>query len=992
MIVPEIEVRVSDSAFLTNNLSATSKLERARTELLDLSARNRLLNIPRNSKTSRTIEIVDELSEETFRTLVTQNRALTFLPGRVAGLQSAGDPEDDGDEVNELAQPDDESVNERGVLNRHADTKLQTKLTSKGLQKRLLDLYFDARTLEEEQGVNILFLALGTLKWIDPANATNVRYAPLILIPVSLERGNASEQFKLRWRQEDPASNLSLEAFLDRVHTLRLPTFECGEDFSPTAYMEAVALAVSSKPDWSVNTNDIVLGFFSFAKFLMYRDLDPSAWPMEGGLTAQPLIRGLLSDGFAHGEPLIPDDAAIDCHIPPSDLLHIVDCDSSQSLAVHDVRAGRNLVIQGPPGTGKSQTIANVIASAIADGKTVLFVAEKMAALDVVKRRLDQAGVGDACLELHSNKANKRVLLDELRRTSELGSPKGEFATTLNTKLQAARDSLNGHATRMHVPHPHAGLTPYQVIGHLTRLRQEKFAPVDVQFEQPETWSADAREIRQRLVDELAQRIIDIGLPSKHPWNGVGLNTILPTEVERLVQRIVVLNQGATAIGEGQKELSLALNLPIPGSLAEFPRAVAMAGRVAGAPHLSGDSIGASVWDSHQHELSVLLEQGSQLEQLLLKLDGELQLAAWDVDVKHLRLVAATLPADFGPDGFDSVRNLNDLLPKLAVEVARLEKELGSEKPLDTVSAIGRAVATGERVAAAPNVSADVFAANVWDHGLEQAGDLAEAVMTFLQSKRMLQEKVVESAWSTDLGGTRQTLAIHGQSIFRFFRSDWRTANTLIKNLLKAPNSPLASQIEILDKLAVGQSSLSAIRTNDDFGRRAFGSDWRAERSDPAPLNALVEWMRSLRGLGAEPRVIASRLPDRPAIGGRTKRVQGLLNGLIPSLRKFWSDCGTTTGDIFPDALDVDHVPLAGLIQRIEVLANFQVLCASILTKVPARLDVTRDVLSTLSTAQRLVGEIKHANPIGENAFGGHWNGAHSDWKGKRSINPRLVG
>jgi hypothetical protein len=100
------------------------------------------------------------------------------------------------------------------VANRHADTRLQTRLTPAGLQKRLLDLFYDARTLEEEQGVNILFLALGTLRWIDPNNPANVRFAPLILVPVSLERGNAAEKFKLKWRQEDVSSNLSLEAYL----------------------------------------------------------------------------------------------------------------------------------------------------------------------------------------------------------------------------------------------------------------------------------------------------------------------------------------------------------------------------------------------------------------------------------------------------------------------------------------------------------------------------------------------------------------------------------------------------------------------------------------------------------------------------------------------------------------------------------------------------------------------------------------------------------
>ncbi|MEI9991689.1 MAG: DUF4011 domain-containing protein [Rhizomicrobium sp.] len=197
-----------------------TKLDRARTELLDLSARNKLLNIPRSAKSASTLEIVDERSDEVFRLLVRESRPFTFLAGR-----SAATEETDEDEVAELAQPDGDVMDERGVYARHADTRLQTKLTPAGLQKRLLNLYIDARTLEEEQGVNILFLALGTLKWIDPTNVQNVRYAPLVLIPVSLERGNAGEKFKLRWRQEDPASNLSLEAFLERVHGLKDAAF-----------------------------------------------------------------------------------------------------------------------------------------------------------------------------------------------------------------------------------------------------------------------------------------------------------------------------------------------------------------------------------------------------------------------------------------------------------------------------------------------------------------------------------------------------------------------------------------------------------------------------------------------------------------------------------------------------------------------------------------------------------------------------------------------
>ena len=449
-----------------SDLPVVAKLDRARAELLDLSARNRLLNVPRFSKAAKTVEVVGEHSAEVFRLLAREGKAFTFGPGKEkTGEPTEAEP-DDEDVVADLPQPEEnEAVDERGATNRHSDTRLQTRMTSKGLQKRLLDLYGDARTLEEEQGVNVLYLALGMLKWVDPQNAANLRHAPLILTPVRLERGAAGERFRLRARPEDLSANLSLEAFLDRIYKLKLPSLDPGDEFDTAAYLASVAAAVETKQNWEVKPDDIVLGFFSFAKFLMYRDLDQANWPSDANIADRPMIRSLLSDGFAPPDGMLGEDAPIDRHITPADMLHIVDCDSSQTLAVHDVRHGRDLVIQGPPGTGKSQTISNVIASAVADGKTVLFVAEKMAALEVVKRRLDMAGVGDACLELHSSKANKRSVLEELRRTWDLGAPKGDSPDALTRRLTEARDVLNGHAERLHRTHPVAGLTPYQVFG-----------------------------------------------------------------------------------------------------------------------------------------------------------------------------------------------------------------------------------------------------------------------------------------------------------------------------------------------------------------------------------------------------------------------------------------------------------------------------------------------------------------------------------------------
>lgn len=178
-----------------SSLSADAKLDRARTGLLDLSARNRLLNMPRFSKTTKAIDIVDERSSEIYRLLVKEGKVFTFAPGKPDRIkvqtdaESEVDAEEEFDEktvINFALPEDNDDVDDRGILRRHSDTRLQTLMTPTALQKRLLDLFHDARTLEEEQGVNILFLALGTLKWIDPGNKENIRYAPLILVPVRL--------------------------------------------------------------------------------------------------------------------------------------------------------------------------------------------------------------------------------------------------------------------------------------------------------------------------------------------------------------------------------------------------------------------------------------------------------------------------------------------------------------------------------------------------------------------------------------------------------------------------------------------------------------------------------------------------------------------------------------------------------------------------------------------------------------------------------------
>lgn len=641
-----METSPAESTTASGNTSALtnflrSKLDRGRTELLDLSTRNRLIHTPRGAKV-KTIEVIDELAFEVYRLLVIEGKTFSFAPGRRATEEVVPD-EEANDEISTLAQPEDNSVDARGVLQRHSDTRLQTRLTSEGLQKRLLTLHLDAKTLQEEQGVNILFLALGMLKWFEDKNSDKERFAPLILIPVALDRGNASEKFKLRWLGEDPSSNLSLASLLKRQFGLELPQFADGEEaFDPSKYSQRIAQVISSLPRWEVLSNSIVLGFFSFAKFLMYRDLDLENWPRAQNLTEHPLIAGLLGDGFPASEALVGEDESIDRHISPEQMVHIVDADSSQTLAIHEVRNSRNLVIQGPPGTGKSQTIANAIASAVADGKKVLFVAEKMAALEVVKRRLDAAGVGEMCLELHSNKANKRSVLEDLRRTWDLGKPQGSVDGAAVRQLTQYRDALNAHAARLHTPHGPSGLTPYQVVGHLVRLRQAGQRPVDARLPNPEAWSRHDREDREFQLRDIAARIESIGLPMRHPWRGVHLTSVMPMELERLIDRVVDLCKLLNAYTTDLNWLGSALAAPGSDSFAEAERLALIGARVAAAPDLEAVAMRAPCWASKLDEVRELVSAGETLAKVRSELSSVVVDAAWDADVKATRQAIAT--------------------------------------------------------------------------------------------------------------------------------------------------------------------------------------------------------------------------------------------------------------------------------------------------------------------------------------------------------------
>ena len=338
------------------------------------------------------------------------------------------------------------------ALTKHTDSEIQTLLLPDELQGRMAGVRDQARTSLQDLGVNLLHLAIGFLEWFESPTSDKALLAPLLLYPAELDRKPiaATGQYRYILRgEQDPIINITLKQRLANDFNLIVPEFE--ENDTPESYMARMAQVIKVLPRWRIR-RFATIGLFSFARLAMYNDLDPARWGDGGGLASAGVLGSLFSR--KEGQPSAAqsydlDDRTVEAEVP----VLIRDADSSQHHAIIEVMRGRNLVIQGPPGTGKSQTIANIIAASLSKGKSVLFVAEKGAALDVVKKRLDEAGIGEFCLELHSTKVKKTEVIGSLERRLNISATKPIVELErAKAQLHAIRERLSSHSRTVNTP------------------------------------------------------------------------------------------------------------------------------------------------------------------------------------------------------------------------------------------------------------------------------------------------------------------------------------------------------------------------------------------------------------------------------------------------------------------------------------------------------------------------------------------------------------
>lgn len=457
---------------------------------------------------------------------------------------------------------------------------LHTKQKGTELTKSLKKLRAKARESLEQRGVNSLFLAFGTLKWYDTSSdkPDEALISPLILIPIELYKERGVELYSLRNFGDDICLNPTLAQKLKQTFGINFPDDESIQELSYKDTFNQIRAILPYEPKWEINEDACYLSLFSYAKAAMIQDIINN----EAQISKHPILQALWGD-FAAYQANIPetiDATKIDSHIQPERIFQVLDADSSQQVVIEAAKAGLNFVVQGPPGTGKSQTIVNMVAELIGTGKSVLLVAEKETALNVVYERLANCGLEDACLNLHHGSAtDKKALTANLKLTANKleNQIREDDYSQFFQRLKERRHKLNNYPASLHTKDSNLQKSAFQLFGELILYERRQIPSIDVAFSNFSHWSESSLYRAKDLLTSLAQFLPFLKSEKSIIWSKSSLTSYSVQLKLELTEKIDDFRRALSSIQRTGEQLKALVGLEIPettDSLEEISQAL----------------------------------------------------------------------------------------------------------------------------------------------------------------------------------------------------------------------------------------------------------------------------------------------------------------------------------------------------------------------------------------------------------------------------------
>ncbi len=832
------------------------RIEDWKRNLIDLTRRNRLLFFSPGRRT--TLHITGPSFTEIFQRLVVDEKEWSFYP-----------PEDTDSE------PRNKNTNmvvrhtEQGLLWNDRLRKPPKGLSSSvqdanSLNNVLRNLYRRSNSDFKERGIRTLHVTFGMLKWREKDESDLVN-TPLLLIPAELHRESVNSPYQLKAAEDEVEVilNPALLVKLERDFNIKLPLVpESWEEKELQKYIKSIGPRFQ-RLGWEVS-DDCWIGLFSFHKLVIYKDLDDNREEIEKNSIVRLLAKEPIDSDNPGGD--CPEPEKLDDIVKPATSYLVTDADSSQLACIEAVKRGINLVIHGPPGTGKSQTITNLFAECIAAGKSVLFVSEKMAALEVVYKRLRNAGLGHYCLELHSHKVNKRQVIEELYRCyQESLQPKGGMSETEIERLMERQRQLNEYVSALRIIQKPLNLSAYDVLNELAGLRHIAF--IDGGEVKPETLTPKRLDNAMQLSQQLARVWIVVTQGDSFPWRGCKLTSYTHESKNRILILINRCDETLATLEMKVRNLSNLLGFSTPKCLEDAEWLAKLAKLLSEGPEIDPKWLVAPELDSLIPKAKEYLKLSSKRQQIVNELNKHFNERFFDTSpslqeelsqaVKDVRRSLARTVKD-NPDFVTEGKKIRNWIADTLNCVDHWEHDISFLGDLLGTSLEYKIADIPRMVKLATLCSSESHPEPNWMNSvsLREVQQLLADLRDLFKTRSRLRENILaeydESILSLPLEEYAENLSTRYASLFRWLRPGFHRMRSSLRACQKNRTNSSQMSEDILCALELTRIE-EQIETRSDHAKAVLGIWYQGYDTDFAGITKALEVAKEILELVHEP-------------------------------------------------------------------------------------------------------------------------------------------